>query len=82
MRFPLYTVFYFSTMLKDINRKKWIVQIRALNKKLYLGRFNDIKKAALAYNRAALKYHGEFAHLNEVWDDRTKKAGGWNDRRD
>lgn len=28
--------------------------------------FVDLKEAALAYNAAAIKYHGEFARLNEV----------------
>ena len=43
---------------------KWQTQI-GIPKQLYLGRFIDKKDAALAYNKAALKHHGEFARLNE-----------------
>ena len=31
-----------------------------------LGHYKDKKEAALAYNEAAKKHHGEFAVLNEV----------------
>jgi hypothetical protein len=40
--------------------------IRANNKKQYLGCFINPIDAARAYNAAALKYHGEFAHLNKI----------------
>jgi len=36
------------------------------NKRLYLGYFKTEEEAALAYNEAALKYHKEFACLNET----------------
>lgn len=35
-------------------------------KRIYLGRFKQIKEAALAYNDAAIRLHGKFASLNEV----------------
>jgi len=50
-------------------RKKkisWYVQIRYQGKQVFLGIFTDIKKAAQVYNQAALKYHGEFARLNNI----------------
>jgi hypothetical protein len=36
------------------------------NKRIHLGYFDDPKDAAKAYNAAAIKYHGEFAQLNEI----------------
>lgn len=46
--------------------KKWTAQIWAEGQKKYLGEYFSKKQAALAYNDAALKFHGEFASLNEV----------------
>lgn len=48
----------------------WMSCIRANKKTKHLGRFSFTKEgeiqAALAYNEAAKKYHGEFANLNCV----------------
>jgi hypothetical protein len=46
--------------------KKWVSSINIDRKILYLGLFIDAKEAAKKYNDAALKYHGEFAHLNKI----------------
>jgi hypothetical protein len=46
--------------------KKWRAQIWLNSKSYHLGLFIDPIDAARAYNEAALKYHGEFAHLNKI----------------
>lgn len=46
--------------------KKWKAQIMVEGKGFCLGSFKNKIDAARAYNRAALKYHGEFACLNEI----------------
>ncbi len=46
---------------------KYQAYIRNKDKKQeYLGTFSDIEDAARAYNKAAKKYFGEFACLNEI----------------
>lgn len=45
---------------------KWIAALTFNRKGIHLGCFTDIHEAARAYNAAALKYHGEYAQLNEV----------------
>jgi len=46
--------------------KKWQAQIMRNKKSTYLGVFKSKTEAAKIYNKAAKKYHGEFAHLNEI----------------
>jgi hypothetical protein len=45
------------------NAGKWSATIRVDGKKIHLGLFDDPVYAAVAYARAAFKYHGEFAAL-------------------
>lgn len=45
---------------------KWKAQITMNNKAKNLGRYEDIKDAARAYNYAAKLHFGEFAYLNNV----------------
>jgi hypothetical protein len=46
--------------------KKWKVYINANKNYIFLGYFIDIKEAARAYNKAAIKYYGTFARINDV----------------
>lgn len=46
--------------------QKWASRIKVNGKDIHLGVFTDIKDAALAYNKAAVKFFGEFALLNEI----------------
>jgi len=47
------------------NRNKWRANI-FYKKQIYIGRFNLEKDAALAYNKSALQYFGEYARLNKI----------------
>lgn len=47
-------------------RGKWDARITANNKQFFLGSFDTKEAAAVAYNEAAKKLHGEFARLNHV----------------
>lgn len=44
----------------------WLAQIEKNRKNYNLGRFKNEEDAALAYNVAAEKLHGEFARLNKI----------------
>lgn len=48
------------------SRNLWGTQISHNGVLLFLGRYKCKHEAAKAYNRAALKYHGEFANLNKI----------------
>jgi len=50
----------------DKERCKWRATIKMGGKTKYLGRFKDENQAALAYNRAAHIYFGEYARLNII----------------
>lgn len=43
-----------------------VAYITANKKRIFLGVFEDREKAAIAYNDAALQYHGEFARFNKI----------------
>lgn len=48
------------------DRGRWRAYIILKTERIHLGYFNDKHEAARAYNAAAIKYHGEFACLNQV----------------
>lgn len=47
-------------------RSKWVSYICVNGHKVYLGLYSNEQEAALAYNEAAKKYHGEYARLNDI----------------
>ena len=48
------------------NNKLFESRIKSNNISYHLGSFNNIMDAAITYNEAAIKYHGEFAKLNKI----------------
>lgn len=48
------------------DRGKWKSYIVVSGKQIFLGYYDSPHGAAIKYNEAAIKYHGEFAALNEI----------------
>jgi hypothetical protein len=48
----------------NAKRRRWIVQITLNGKTALIGQFHNENDAAFAYNSAAIKAFGNFAHLN------------------
>lgn len=53
---------------------KFYATLRIDRKKTYLGAFLCPRRAAIAYNRAAIKYYGEFARLNKIFGGKKSEA--------
>jgi hypothetical protein len=45
---------------------RWVAQIMVNGNYIHLGYFFTLEEAAAKYNEAALKYHGEYARLNDL----------------
>lgn len=50
----------------DKRANKWLSIIIVNGKRIHIGLFDDIKAAAMAYNREALYYFGEYSYWNEI----------------
>lgn len=46
--------------------RKWESHIDINNKRVHIGSFKTAEEAALAYNEASKRYHGEFGYINPV----------------
>jgi hypothetical protein len=51
----------------DKNHCKWFSKITVNKKQIYLGLYETVEEAFLAYCNAAKKYHGEFANDGKNW---------------
>lgn len=63
-----YSVYKGVFAVKGSNRNPWKACIYLDGKEIRLGCFPTQEAAALAYNEAALKLHGNFAYINVITD--------------
>jgi len=63
-KFKSYSLSKYKGVDWSKDMKRWRARILVNGKRIYLGSFKSELDAAKAYDRAALKYHGDFACLN------------------
>lgn len=56
----------YKGVTKGKNKLKWIAAGSLSSKRKHIGVFDTEEQAALAYNKFAIKYYGEFAKLNII----------------
>lgn len=56
----------YKGVIYDKSRNKWRAEIRVQSKRMYLGRYETVEEAAVAYNVASEKYFGEFGYQNPI----------------
>ena len=65
-----YSIYKGVTFCKDSkSQRPWKAGITKNHKSVHLGNFSTAKEAALAYNKAAAEYFGEFALLNNISEE-------------
>lgn len=57
---------YMGVFRTSAKKESYFVRIIKHGKRNYLGCFDSKEQAALAYNKAAIELHGEFANLNVI----------------
>lgn len=57
---------YCGVYFDSRKKKSWRAEINANNKRYFLGYFHTPREAAISYNNAATRLHGNFAKLNAL----------------
>ena len=52
--------------VREYRKGRWDARIAVGNNNIHLGRFSSASEAAMAYDKAAKLYHGEFASVNFI----------------